>query len=820
MTIFATNAPLYWAVGLPVIPLKPFDSLDKGAGKAPILPDWTKYGAQAPSKLEQDMWVRSYPNHNIGLPFGAASGLCAIDIDTEDEDLIAAILDILPPTPWTRVGAKGMGLIYKWSGQRNFKLRGEEGGMILEFLGMGNQMVVPPSIHPDTKRPYTSDNNLYDVMDQIVGLPNDIDQQLRELLGNKGFAVSKGTRSGPVDVVPEGERDVQMVRHAGYLARVVLGMDKANQFSLGEAIEQMTHWVRTYTATVAGDDMDPGKGVAKLLEFIMKDLEKGKSLPEGWDSDMGEHWDDNETIQLIREKNQVSRWTVSKARDWLKGKIDEQPHDDDWSMARVQELLQLVAKDDKFTEMDFRALIGYIQKTAGNEDLKFGKADLLQGYKAAKREAEGGEDWEDHETIARAVLEQIERVGELRFDKDRFWQWNGSCFKYLPHEEIYMDIASNIKGSKLVQRHNDYASVTKVLERMCRQPLTEAYETGINFANGWVNENLDVMDHAAKYGATFTLPFEYRPELASRCNRFFEFLTDCWGNEDDFQERVQALQEAMAASMFGIATDYQRAFLLVGKAGTGKTVLLDILGSLVPPQGMSSLSPEQWGKEFSQTSLIGKILNICPELPESGAIAGNTFKAVVEGSPQETCYKGRDRFLYRPMCAHWFGSNFMPISKDSSRGFTRRWLMLDFNNVVPKEKQIKKLAESIVADEREAIAAWAMEGLKRLRKQGDYTQPASHKRRMEQLRRINNSVKAFLDANTNIQMDEQSVTTARDLYDQYNFHQKDIGRGTPVSFERFVQMLEDLDYDVHMQPDGIGHRDWMVKGVKINHGKQ
>jgi phage/plasmid-associated DNA primase len=146
--------------------------------------------------------------------------------------------------------------------------------------------------------------------------------------------------------------------------------------------------------------------------------------------------------------------------------------------------------------------------------------------------------------------------------------------------------------------------------------------------------------------------------------------------------------------------------------------------------------------------------------------------------------------------------------------------MLDFNNVVPKEKQIKKLAESIVADEREAIAAWAMEGLKRLRKQGDYTQPASHKRRMEQLRRINNSVKAFLDANTNIRMDEESVTTARDLYDQYNFHQKDIGRGTPVSFERFVQMLEDLDYDVHMQPDGIGHRDWMVKGVKINHGKQ
>ncbi len=255
MSIFADFAPLYWDAGLPVIPLKPFDNGEKGAGKAPVLNDWTKYGAQAPTEVEKQAWLRSYPNHNIGLPFGAASGLCAVDIDTEDEGLIKAILEILPATPWTRIGAKGMGLIYKWNGQRNFKLRGEEGGMLLEFLGMGNQMVVPPSIHPTTCRPYKADNHLYEVMDKILGLPLDIDQQLRELLGTKGFAVSKGTRSGPVDVVPEGERDVQMVRHAGYLARVVLGMDKANQFSLGEAIEQMTHWVRSYTASVSGDDM-------------------------------------------------------------------------------------------------------------------------------------------------------------------------------------------------------------------------------------------------------------------------------------------------------------------------------------------------------------------------------------------------------------------------------------------------------------------------------------------------------------------------------------------------------------------------------------
>ena len=57
----------------------------------------------------------------------------------------------------------------------------------------------------------------------------------------------------------------------------------------------------------------------------------------------------------------------------------------------------------------------------------------------------------------------------------------------------------------------------------------------------------------------------------------------------------------------------------------------------------------------------------------------------------------------------------------------------------------------------------------------------------------------------------------RDVYDQYTFYQKDIGRGQSVTFERFVQMLEDLDYQVKMRDDGMGHQDWIADGVKIDY---
>ena len=796
--IFEAFAPTYWAAGLPVIPLRQ-------RNKMPDINAWSTYSTRMPDATEQTHWLHSFPKGNVGLPLGQASGLCIIDIDTEDQDLTQAILDICGPTPWVRVGKKGMALAYRWEGQKNFKLRGADGGMLCEFLGQGNQVVVPPSIHPDTGLPYTSNSNLWEVLDQIPYLGEDIEDKLRALLGAKGFELGAGGRSSPLDVIPAGERDVQMIRHAGYLARVVLGIDRSANFALYEAIIHMHTWVNDFTAKVSGDAMDPNKGVAKLLEFLIKDLEKGRTMPEGWDAGLPEEWKAHPTIQMMFEKNASQRWTLSKARDWLGGKIAENPHDDDWVLARVGEILALVAADDQFREIDVRSLIAYIISITGKE-LALKKSDLLIVYKEAKKGNDDGE-METHEIIARNVLEEMQRSGEIRFDHDQFWQWNGSCFARLDEDTIYMHVAGNVKDSVLVRRNSDYKAIVEVLEKMCKGSLIQVEDRGINFANGFVGEDLYVADHDPKYGATFTLPFEYHRESASLCNRWLEFLHDCWGHEPDFQERVLALQEMFAVTLFGNATDYQRAFLLFGRAGTGKTQILRVLRSLLPPDAVAELGPQHWAQQFHLVDLVGKTANICGELPENGMITGNIFKEVVEGSPVRDSFKGRDGFVFVPKAANWFASNYLPTSRDTTRGFIRRWLILDFNKVVPEDEQIENLAEMIVAEEREAIAAWALEGLRRVLGQRGYTQPACHQFRIGQMRRINNSVHAFLE-DQKLYVKGEGAVKCRDLYDSYSFHMRDVGRGQPVSFERFMQMLEDLDFKV--ERDVLG--DYTVPG--------
>jgi P4 family phage/plasmid primase-like protien len=809
---------MYWAVDLPVVPLRE-------RNKMPDLKGWTQFGERMPDELERQQWLQSFPRSNIGLPFGTASGLCAIDVDTCDEELIAAIADILPESPWVRVGKKGMGLAFKFRGQRNFKLRAANGDMILEFLGRGNQMVMPPSIHPDCATcgaksvagsegvsvccgtpnlVYRANANLWEVLDELPYLDVNIEDQLRTLLGAKGFEIGSSGRSAPVDIVPSGERDVQMVRHAGYLARVVLGIDRSATFSLWEAIQQMHTWVSDFTAKVSGDVMDPSKGVTKLFEFLKKDLENGRTMAKGWDAGLPEEWRAHPTIIDLAEMNGGQCWSIERAKRWFDDHCLAAQTDDELVDA-LDEMLPMLAQDPNFSGTRASSFFSYVKERCGSSlglQLREMKAMLT-----SVRKGLDANEAESHATIGRSLLEELQRGGEVRYDQGRFWQWNGSCFSQLDEVAIYLQVADRVV-SPLARRNNDYNAIVDVLRRLCSRPLIELDTRGVNFANGLVDAELNVRDHDRKFGKTFTLPFEYDRNNATRANRWLEFLAGCWGHEEDFDQRMLAIQEMFAATLFGVAPMYQRAFLLFGRASTGKTQILKVLRALLPPSAVASLGPQKWNERFALTQLIGKTANIVGELPENGVITGNIFKEVVEGSPIPTEFKGKDGFVFEPIAAHWFASNYLPSSRDTTNGFLRRWLILDFNKPVREEDKVENLAEMIVAEEREAIAAWAIEGLPRLMGQKKFTLPECHHFQSGQMKRIINSVHAFLQDAKGLQFDSGSMKCL-DLYDMYIFYMRELARSNPVSFERFIQMLEDLEYPVKQNLIG----EFVVTGV-------
>jgi phage/plasmid-associated DNA primase len=236
---------------------------------------------------------------------------------------------------------------------------------------------------------------------------------------------------------------------------------------------------------------------------------------------------------------------------------------------------------------------------------------------------------------------------------------------------------------------------------------------------------------------------------------------------------------------------------------------------MMPENAVCALPPHRWGERFALTALVGKVLNVCGELPEDALISGERFKGIVCGERQETEFKGRDSFDFHPAAAHWFASNHLPRSRDSSDGFTRRWVIFEFTRRVPESERVLDYADVVIAEEREAIAAWVVDGLKRLLSQKEYTLAASHRRLENLVLRSNNSVAAFLQSCERVRPCEDSEADCRTVFDQYLFYMKDVSRGIGVSFERFKAMLEGLGHKVVEYRDEMRVTRDKVVGLKV-----
>ncbi|TCQ78685.1 bifunctional DNA primase/polymerase-like protein [Ochrobactrum sp. BH3] len=149
--VFAELAPLYRSAGFWPRPVR------RGT-KAPPFQKWNVPDPER--KLgELDGWSETYGSWGIGLvlgsPFPDGSKLAAIDIDRDD--YVHATVALLRNPVCGRVGAKGIAYLVRLKGNgkyRPLKVRGDDGYKVGEILCDNRFLVLPPTIHPETKKSY------------------------------------------------------------------------------------------------------------------------------------------------------------------------------------------------------------------------------------------------------------------------------------------------------------------------------------------------------------------------------------------------------------------------------------------------------------------------------------------------------------------------------------------------------------------------------------------------------------------------------------------------------------------------------------------
>lgn len=193
--IFHRYAPKYFDLGY-----RPFCT--QGATKIPL----TKGRSFETYKLKHEL--NSAPSDsNIGIGVGKEFKVIALDIDTPDEfhgtEIEKQIEAILPTSKYCRVGRPGRKLyFFKYKDEENYASVNHNGKKWIELLTKNRFVVVPPSIHPDTKGAYYwTDSNLLDCpIDDLDYSPVDLYEALekvQDLLENKikadkSFKISSG----------------------------------------------------------------------------------------------------------------------------------------------------------------------------------------------------------------------------------------------------------------------------------------------------------------------------------------------------------------------------------------------------------------------------------------------------------------------------------------------------------------------------------------------------------------------------------------------------------------------------------------------------
>jgi putative DNA primase/helicase len=133
------------------------------------------------------------PGAGIGVRLGKqADGTYVIALDWDNEDAVIAAMDAFPPTV-TKKGQRGFTAFYRSSKpipSRDFKLLGHAA---VQILSDGRQTVVPPSVHPDIRRPYTwtSKHTLYSVSTaELPALPDDYIEKIESILRPLGYELT------------------------------------------------------------------------------------------------------------------------------------------------------------------------------------------------------------------------------------------------------------------------------------------------------------------------------------------------------------------------------------------------------------------------------------------------------------------------------------------------------------------------------------------------------------------------------------------------------------------------------------------------------
>ena len=288
--------------------------------------------------------------------------------------------------------------------------------------------------------------------------------------------------------------------------------------------------------------------------------------------------------------------------------------------------------------------------------------------------------------------------------------------------------------------------VNEVIGHIQRSTYTKRSELDENphlicVKNGVLDlKTMELKEHSPDYKLTVRIPVKYDPE--AECPEIRKFLSEILHPED-----IPVIEELFG---FCLYRKYfiHKAFMFVGSGWNGKSTLLALFEAFLGKENVSSVSLQEISEDrFSKAELYEKLANIVADLPPKALKDTGDFKRLVGEDTVRAQRKFREPFKFENYAKFIFSCNQLPMTTDESDAYYSRWVIVDFPNVFEPERAIPQeelLARLTTEEELSGLLNLALEGLKRLLKNKDFSRSLSTEEAREQYLRMSDSLAAFV----------------------------------------------------------------------------
>jgi len=184
------------------------------------------------------------------------------------------------------------------------------------------------------------------------------------------------------------------------------------------------------------------------------------------------------------------------------------------------------------------------------------------------------------------------------------------------------------------------------------------------------------------------IPVTFNPKSdCPKCDAFFRSLLP---DEKD----VQTCYELIGYCLWK-TYKLEKAAVLLGEGSNGKDTLLELIKRFLGADNTKSIPLGMLEKDdFAESELFQKLANLAGELSKSAIREDSKFKAITGRSQLSASRKFKEKITFVNFSKQIFAANSLPKVEDTTDGFWRRWIYLQFPYKFESQEVIDKMKES------------------------------------------------------------------------------------------------------------------------------